>query len=76
MCEFCENMEENVVNMDLIDENNNFVLLLEEGEPVVGVVAPDDYMNIGTWTSTKINYCPICGRDLRSEENERIRTGN
>ena len=70
MCEFCENMEENVVNMDLIDENNNLVLLLEEGEPVVGVVAPDDYMNISTWTSTKINYCPICGRDLRSEENE------
>ena len=70
MCEFCENMEENVVNMDLIDENNNLVLLLEEGEPVVGVVAPDDYMNIGTWTSTKINYCPICGRDLRSNNNE------
>lgn len=67
MCEFCENMEENVVNMDLVDENNNLVLLLEEGEPVVGVVAPDSYMNIITWTSTKINYCPMCGRDLRSK---------
>lgn len=23
-----------------------------------------------------IKYCPICGGDLRSEENERMRTGN
>lgn len=22
--------------------------------------------------TVKINYCPICGRDLRSEENERL----
>lgn len=71
MCEFCENMEENVVNMDLVNRNNNLVLLLENGLPIVGVVGVDQYGCIGTRNSTSINFCPICGRDLRSEESDR-----
>lgn len=67
MCEFCENLKENTVNMDLVNRNNNFVLLLENGVPIVGVVGVDQYGCIGTRNSTGINFCPICGRNLRSE---------
>lgn len=51
-------MEENVVNMDLVNRNNNLVLLLENGLPIVGVVGVDQYGCIGKRNSTSINFAP------------------
>lgn len=76
MCEFCEN-EDNyetlgsmsipiglfgnlIIDADL-DVDNNSIMLCASRE-IDGVC--------NNSVKVEINYCPMCGRDLRSEENE------
>lgn len=77
MCKFCEN-EYNyetlgsmsisiglfgnlVIDADLNVDNNSIMLCASR--EIDGVC--------NNSVDVKINYCPICGRDLRSEENDK-----
>lgn len=66
MCEFCENISSDI-NMDLINNHNNFCLVKENKENCIAIVYFDKYDEIDAKTSTKINFCPMCGRDLRGK---------
>ena len=81
MCKFCENLSyENEEYKELTSITNNMGVL-GEMTTSIGVWANDD----GTFTmqtmlvgimsdveeaEVKISFCPMCGRELRSEENE------
>ena len=78
MCEFCENgldkeLEEKEINIGFLGE---LTLSLEMeladktgyGENRINAWLGNCNDNIRA--SIEINFCPICGRDLRSEENE------
>lgn len=69
MCEFCENATK--WNTDDYDKVPNRSL----SESIM--TAEDRTYQIGTfssqhdyWEVLTINFCPLCGRELRSEENE------
>ena len=75
MCEFCENIAKDVPNWNF--RYNNETDICPSGDAidllnVNGYIAlvftnsADEY----EYGHAKVNYCPICGRDLRSEENE------
>lgn len=66
MCEFCESVSNNI-NMDLINKQNNLCLVRTGGENCIAIVYFDKYDEINAKISTKINFCPICGKDLRGE---------
>ena len=78
MCEFCK--EENVGNGITLDGttsdfgNSNLDVDLTMWYGCENGSSLDVLVTVGSETiasiTTKINFCPMCGRDLRSEENE------
>lgn len=78
MCEFCNNQCQKIIP----DEDLKFIKeMLEDGNETSaycsvfledGELYFDSSSNEYPPSKIKINYCPICGRDLRSEENEQI----
>ena len=76
MCKFCENIKKDVPNWDFgyNEETDSFpsgdaidLLSVHGYIALVFTNSADEY----EYGHEKVNYCPICGRDLRSEENER-----
>jgi hypothetical protein len=63
MCEFCENAEE--MGNKPIEDKYAIELLIDNEFLYV-------WCDCGRKLVTEINFCPICGRDLRSEENEKL----
>ena len=78
MCEFCK--EENAGNGITLDGttsdfgNSNLDVDLNMWYGCEDGSSLDVLVTVGSETiasiTTKINFCPMCGRDLRSEENE------
>lgn len=78
MCEFCK--EENAGNGITLDGitsdfgNSNLDVDLTMWYGCENGSSLDVLVTVGSETiasiTTKINFCPMCGRDLRSEENE------
>lgn len=78
MCEFCK--EENAGNGITLDGitsdfgNSNLDVDLTMWYGCENGSSLDVLVTVGSETiasiTTKINFCPMCGRELRSEENE------
>ena len=72
MCEFCENKKPLISSFQqkfcsiesYVSEIQNNVLICS------ALVQEADRLPFNVVMSIEINFCPICGRELRSEENE------
>ena len=58
-CSFCD-FSESPVSTAVNNSGNNFVLINVSGYTVI--VTDDKHLN-----RLKINFCPLCGRDLRKD---------
>lgn len=66
MCEFCENIaKDDAEFFNCRKSGGDFIFKDEKGYSVL--VDTGDSFCCG---SLDINFCPMCGRDLRGEENE------
>ena len=67
MCEFCENIVvSNAEYMQRRYDGGDFIYHDENGYGIL--IDTGDSGCLGSLLN--ISFCPICGRDLRSEENE------
>ena len=76
MCEFCEN----ILPIDYVDElcdkkakfpfREKLVLTTECGKIRFYGFNKYHYEDDSCYQNVEVIFCPICGRDLRSEENE------
>ena len=74
MCEFCENDDLTEICCEKVDFGalGNAVLSLDisSGYMYANLVG-NGYTQVNIELKKDIRYCPICGRDLRSVENDR-----
>lgn len=67
MCEFCENSK--IIDIfndkELIQITDGIRINKDNGKPCI-VCSYEDYENV-ICDYKEVNFCPICGRDLRSE---------
>ena len=70
MCEFCENIQIVDFSKETTETLSNGISIDEEtGEYCIAT----DFRSYeyGVFDILEVNYCPICGRDLRSEEDDK-----
>jgi hypothetical protein len=77
MCEFCDNQEQKLIP----EEDLGFIKeMLADGNETSAYCSVylendelyfDSSCNEYPHSKVKINFCPICGRDLRSKENDK-----
>lgn len=75
MCEFCNNKPKAIISS--IKQKPDVIEIvtagIEDGNTlkVIGTLQSSYFVGaIPLEVETKISYCPMCGRKLRSEENE------
>ena len=67
MCEFCENSK----NMALETYGGMIKIIKKRFTPTGYQLVADNSCEEYGETAANIEFCPMCGRDLRSEENDK-----
>ena len=81
MCEFCKNLSYEKDEYKELASTTNNIGILGEMTTAIGVWANNDgtftmqtmlgrVMSVAEEAEVRKTFCPMCGRELRSEENE------